>query len=92
MLALYNLLNTSSTLIQSLRQREILFLDDVIECEREVKQVQTSWRLCVVSCHIFGLLVMVTAVFSSEKVNNNSYESKKIAKLVSLTRCFKAVK
>ena len=66
-------------IIQSLRQREILFLDDVIECEREVKQVQTSWRLCVVSCHIFGLLVMVTAVFSSEKVNNNSYESKKIS-------------
>ena len=52
------------------------FGDDVIEREREVKQVQISWRLCVIRCHIFGLLVMVTAIFSSEKVNNNSYENK----------------
>ena len=55
------------------------FWDDVIERERKVKQVQISWRLCVVHCHVFGLLVMVAVVFSSEKVNNNSYENKKIS-------------
>ena len=66
-------------LISRSANMKFYFLDDVIECEREVKQVQTSWRLCVVRCHIFGLLVMVTADFSSEKVNNNSYESKKIS-------------
>ena len=69
----------SAALISRSAYMKFYFWDDVIECEREVKQVQTLWRLCVALCHIFGLLVMVTAVFSSEKVNNNSCGSKKIS-------------
>ena len=52
------------------------FLNDVIECEREIKQVQTSWHLCLVHRLVFRLLMMAIAVLSSQKVNNNGYERK----------------
>ena len=52
------------------------FLNDVIEREREVKQVQISWRLCLLHRLPSPFLMLSTAVLSSEKVNNDGYERK----------------
>jgi hypothetical protein len=38
------------------------FWNNIIECEREVKQVQISWRLCLVPCLTVLLLVIATVV------------------------------
>ena len=60
----------------SVTPMKFYFLNDIIGHEQEVKQVQTSCRFCLIHRVFFRLLVMATAVLSSEKVNNNGYEWK----------------